>query len=134
MQKGRLSGIIETEKQELGMLVKEAKRCQEIVDCAGSEKNRLVKAFGNCWTGQKGNRDHLPSLSHRQGKKRWAAAIEKTGRRGYKRTPVDNPHCGPRNLFETRRKEIKKAKRRFVRSFYAWEFERSRKTGWFVGG
>lgn len=43
MQEGRLSSIVETEEQKLGVLVEQAKRRQDVVDCISSPPHTSVK-------------------------------------------------------------------------------------------
>lgn len=38
MQECRLSGIVETQEEELGVLVEQAERRQDIVDCLAQER------------------------------------------------------------------------------------------------
>lgn len=38
VQQRRLSGIVEAEEQQLGVLVEQAERREDVVDCRGEEK------------------------------------------------------------------------------------------------
>lgn len=69
VQQSRLSGVVETEEQQLGVLVKQAERREDVVDCRG--KNTIsVSASG--------------------------PGAARTRTCGKQHTPVDNPHLGRR--------------------------------------
>ena len=70
MQQRRLAGIVEAEEQQLGVLVEQAERREDVVDCRGGRRTFMSASCPRGWV---------------EGR-----------RKATQHTPVDNPHLGRR--------------------------------------